>query len=124
MKLGRKKTDFGVVRIHNKVIGSVSSFAALEVKGVLNMAGPTLRNIADLFKKEIISKGVMISFGDNSEIDITLFIVAEYGSNIPYISGLVQENVKKKVEELTGLVVNEVDVNVYDVAQAVKPKQE
>mgnify|MGYP001575134276 CR=1 FL=1 len=120
MPLDKKKTDFGIVRIHNKVISSIAALAAKEIKGVLRMGGPALRNIADLFGKKGITEGVKIGFRENNEVDITLYIVIEYGSNVPYVSNLVQENVKKRVEELTGLSVNEVEVNVYDVSEAKK----
>lgn len=112
----RKKTDFGVVRIHNGVICSIASFAAMEVKGVLRMSSRRLKNILSLFKKNTISRGVKVEFKENNEVNLSLSIVVEYGANIPYISNLVQENVKKRVEELTGLVVNEVEVNINDVA--------
>lgn len=117
MLLRRKKTDFGIVKIHNKVICSVASIAAGEVKGVSGMFLSPLKGLSGLFKKQSYGKGVKLEFGDNNDVNISIYIVVEYGANIPYISTLVQEKVKKRVEEFTGLTVNEVEVNVYDVAK-------
>lgn len=112
----RNKNDSGIVKIHNRVIGSIASFAAKEIKGIVGMATAPIRNFLDVFRKEPSLRGVKLDFGDNNEVSIRLYIIAEYGSNVPYIATLVQENVKKRVEELAGLVVNEVEVNICDVA--------
>ena len=117
MPLRRKKTDFGIVKIHNKVICSVASIAAGEVKGVGGMFSSPIKGFSSLFKKESYGKGVKLEFGDNNDVNVSIYIVVEYGANVPYVSTLVQESVKKRIEELTGLTVNEVEVNVYDVAK-------
>ncbi len=119
MQLGRRnKTDFGIIKIHNRVIGSVASLAAKEVKGVLAIAPSSpIKDLRDLFHKEDFVKGVNIQFGDNNnDVDISINLVIKYGSSVPYVSTMVQENIKKRVEELTGLIVNEVEVNVVDVS--------
>ena len=44
-----------------------------------------------------------------------LFIIVEYGTKIAEVAKNVQENVKSKVETMTGLNVVEVNVNIQGV---------
>ena len=39
MKVEESKTDFGIIRIHKKVIASIASLAALEIEGVKRVGG-------------------------------------------------------------------------------------
>jgi uncharacterized alkaline shock family protein YloU len=66
------------------------------------------------FSKKNLSKGVKVNVGEGSST-IDLFIVVEYGVKIPEVSKLVQENVKKTVETMTGLVVSAVNIHVQNV---------
>jgi uncharacterized alkaline shock family protein YloU len=43
-------------------------------------------------------------------------IIVDYGVDIPRIADEVQENVKRSVEKMTGLVLSEVDVIVEGVS--------
>jgi uncharacterized alkaline shock family protein YloU len=70
--------------------------------------------------KKNLSKGVKVSVGENSST-LDLYIVVEYGVKIPDVSKQVQENVKKTVEAMTGLVVSSINVHVQNV---LIPKQE
>ena len=56
---------------------------------------------------------------DSASID--LFVVVEYGVKIPEVATQVQEDVKKSVESMTGLIVSSVNVHVQNVYI---PKQE
>ncbi|MCX5680224.1 MAG: Asp23/Gls24 family envelope stress response protein [Candidatus Omnitrophica bacterium] len=48
-------------------------------------------------------------------------IVVEYGSDIPRIADEVQDNVKRAVEKMTGLVLSAVDVIVEGVHAKTAP---
>ncbi|MFH0764242.1 MAG: Asp23/Gls24 family envelope stress response protein [Candidatus Omnitrophota bacterium] len=52
-----------------------------------------------------------------SEVKLTVSIIVEYGIDIPRVADEVQENVKRAVEKMTGLVLAEVDVVVEGVRQ-------
>ena len=47
--------------------------------------------------------------------DEVVTVAVEYGINIPEVISLVQENVKKTVEAMTGLNVEAVNVNVQNI---------
>lgn len=104
-----RATDLGVVRINNDVIAAIASIAAMEVKGVHKMGGGLRRTIAELFGKRPSTKGVRIEMGEG-DAKITVFIIVEYGVDVPRIADEVQTAVKRAVEKMTGLVLSEVDV--------------
>lgn len=109
-----RTTDLGAVRINNDAIATIASLAAMEIKGVHKMGGGLGRTIYELFSRRTSSKGVKIEMGD-TECKLTVSIIVEYGVNIPRIADEVQENVKRAVEKMAGLVLSEVDVIVEGV---------
>ena len=102
--------DIGTVRIADDVVAMISAFAALDVEGVACMPGDVTR--------EMISKGGMKKIAKSVKVDVTregvkadLSVIVEYGYNIPATSSRVQKRVKNAIEEMTGLVV--IDVNIH-----------
>ncbi|MDD3905100.1 MAG: Asp23/Gls24 family envelope stress response protein [Candidatus Omnitrophica bacterium] len=109
-----RSTELGVVRISNEAISAIASVAAMEVRGVCRMGGGTPKAFIDSLLNRFSSRGVRISMKDG-EISLTVFIVVEYGVDIPRVADEVQENVKRAVEKMAGLVPSEVDIVVEGV---------
>jgi uncharacterized alkaline shock family protein YloU len=109
-----RSTDLGIVRINNEAIMTIASIAALEVKGVSRMGGGLRRVLYDSIFNRPSSGGVRITMKEN-EIKLGVCIVVDYGVDIPRVADEVQENVKRAVEKMTGLVLAEVDVIVEGV---------
>lgn len=109
-----RSTDLGAVRINNDAISTIASLAAMEVRGVSRMGGGLAKTLYETLFKKISSKGVRIESKD-SEVKLTVSIIVEYGVDIPRIADEVQENVKRAVEKMAGLVLTEVDVVVEGV---------
>ena len=65
-------------------------------------------------KKASNGKSVKVSLEENKAI-IELNVAVEYGVKIPEVVNSVQENVKKTVEAMTGLIVDKVNVNVQNI---------
>ena len=61
-----------------------------------------------------LSKGVKVEVGQ-SECAVDLYIIIEYGYNIPEVAQAIQENVKRTIEVMTGLNVVEVNLHVLGV---------
>lgn len=113
--------EMGIVKISDEVVGVIAGLAATEIKGVVGMSANLVGGITQILTgKKNLSKGVKVSVGENSAT-IDLYIVVDYGINIPEVSKKVQENVKKTVETMTGLVVSAVNIHVHNV---LVPKQE
>ncbi len=109
------KTDLGAVRIRNEVISAIASVAALEVKGVIGMKRGITTGVLRMFGKRSFEQGVRVDLTD-SEVKIDVSIIVEYGANIPAVAKMVQENVKKSVEKMTGLSLVEVNVNIQGIS--------
>ena len=109
-----RATDLGVVRINNEAITTIASIAAMEVKGVHRMSGGIKRALHEVFFQKSVSGGVKISMKE-SEVRLIVSIIVEYGVDIPRVADEVQDNVKRAVEKMTGLIMSEVDVIVDGV---------
>lgn len=109
-----RTTDLGIVRINNNAITTIASIAAMEVKGVRKMGGGLRRTVCEFFLRKTAMRGVKIEMKD-SEVKLTVSIIVEYAVHIPKIADDVQENVKRAVERMTGLILSEVDVVVEGV---------
>lgn len=116
-----RATDLGVVRINNEAIMTIASVAAMEVRGVSKMGGNLGRTLCDLAFGRTGSKGVKIKSSDG-EANLTVSVIVEYGVAIPRVADEVQENVKRAVEKMTGLVLSGVDVVVEGVASGKEKK--
>ena len=64
--------------------------------------------------KKNLSKGIKVEVGDK-EAKIDVNIIVEYGTRIPDVAYEIQNRVKKAVENMTGLKVEEVNVHVQGV---------
>ena len=110
-----RATDLGAVRINNDAITAIASIAATEVKGVRKMGGGIRSTLYDMLTKKTNVKGVKIQSVDN-DVKLAVYIIVDYGVDIPRIADEVQENVKNAVEKMTGLALSEVNVVVEGVA--------
>ncbi len=109
----------GSIRIANEVVKIIAGLAATEVKGVAGMSGGVVDGFAELLKRKNLAKGVKVEVGEK-QAAVDLFLVIEFGANVPETAMLVQENVKRAIESMTGLDVIEVNVHI----QGVEFKQE
>ena len=108
-------SDLGEVQISNDVLAVISAMAAMEVDGVVAMAGNiTAEPVSKLGMKKL-SKGVRVDVVDNT-VMVDLSIILRINENIVTISKKVQDKVKTTVENMTGMEVANVNVNIASVA--------
>jgi len=109
------KNEQGIISISNTVIAKLAGYTATQCYGVVGMCSKSSKDgLAGLLKKENIDKGVKVKT-ENGAIDISLFIIVEYGLNISTIGETIRSNVKYNVEKYTGMEVTSVQVNVESV---------
>ena len=103
------------IKIANDVISVIAGIAVSEVPGVASMAGGFAGGITQVLSgKKNYSKGIKVE-SDEKEVKIDVNIIVEYGSRIPDVAYEIQKRVKKSVENMTGLKVEEVNVHVQGV---------
>ena len=79
------------------------------------MAGGFAGGISEVLSgKKNLAKGIKVDVTD-SQAKIDVNIIVEYGTRIPDVAYEIQNRVKKAVESMTGLVVEEVNVHVQGV---------
>ena len=109
------KTENDGIKISDDVVAVIAGVAVSEVAGVAGMAGGFAGGISEVFSgKKNLAKGIKADINEgNVKIDVN--IIVEYGSRIPDVAFEIQNRVKKAVESMTGLKVEEVNVHVQGV---------
>ncbi len=109
------KTENEGIQISNDVVAVIAGVAVSEVQGVSGMSGGFAGGITEVLSgKKNLAKGIKVDIlDDTAKIDVN--IIVEYGSRIPDVAFEIQNRVKKSVENMTGLKVEEVNVHVQGV---------
>ena len=103
------------IKIADDVVATIAGIAVSEVPGVYGMAGKFAGGISEVFSgKKNFTKGVKVEVGEKETI-IDINIIVEYGTRIPDVAFEIQNKVKKSVETMTGLRVQEVNVHIQGV---------
>lgn len=98
----------GSINISEEVISVVVGAALGEVDGVAGVAGTVSGELAELFGKKTVNKGVKIVFQDG-KIYADVIILVRYGCNIVSVAKKVQSEIISSIESMTGM---EAEVNV------------
>ncbi len=108
-------TENDGIKISDDVVAVIAGVAVSEVPGVSGMAGGFAGGFSEVFSgKKNLAKGIKADIEENkAKIDVN--IIVEYGSRIPDVAFEIQNRVKKAVENMTGLKVEEVNVHVQGV---------
>ena len=111
------------IKIADDVVATIAGKAAMEVAGVYSMAGGFAGGISEVFGKKNYTKGIKV---DNSEkgLKIDVNIIVEYGARIPDVAYEIQNKVKKSIENMKGLPIEEVNVHVQGVNTDFQNKEE
>jgi uncharacterized alkaline shock family protein YloU len=111
------KSGSGSTTITNTVVSQIAGIAAQEVEeaqmGGGGAVGGLLQSVTGSTGSSF-SRGVTVEVGEE-EAAIDLAMAVAYGQSIPRVSDAVRRNVINRVENLTGLRVNEVNIQVNDV---------
>ena len=103
------------IEISNDVIAVIAGVAVSEVQGVAGMSGGFAGGISEVLSgKKNLAKGIKVEKNEN-KVKIDVNIIVEYGTRIPDVAFEIQNRVKKAVESMTGLKVEEVNVHVQGV---------
>jgi len=120
------QTDRGRTTINDAVVVSIAGMVVREVSGAepeiggrgTTLPGDTSPTMGELFGRVTGStrgtRGVSVEVGE-TQAAIDLTVTVPYGRSIPEVVKVMRENVIKRVENLTGLEVTEVNITVKDV---------
>lgn len=105
----------GLIRISDDVVATIAGLAALETPGIAAMSGGISEGLAKRLSGKNVQKGVSVEVGQ-TEAAIDLRIIVHYGIPIQEVCRQLQLNVRESVENMTGLLVVEVNLKVEGVA--------
>ena len=114
------QTERGTTTIQDGVVSKVAGIAAQEVEGVRMGSGGTSQAVGSIMSavpgvgSGSESRGVSVEVGE-VEAAVDLNLIVEYGRTIHQIAEAVRTNVIRRVENLVGLRVTEVNITVNDI---------
>ncbi|SMD15385.1 Asp23/Gls24 family envelope stress response protein [Lentzea albidocapillata] len=116
---GKLATDKGSTTIADVVVQKVAGLAAREIRGVHALGGGATRALSALRDRipgatASAGQGVSVEVGEK-QAAVDLELVVEYGVPIADLAKSVRTNVITAIEQITGLEVVEVNINVNDV---------
>ncbi len=104
-------TELGKITISEDLIGDIAGFAAVENYGIVGMNSKKV----ELFKRDNLRRGVQVTLVGPQTVAIDLFVTLEYGVSLPAVAENTKDNVKYRVEDLTGLKVQYVNIHVEGI---------
>ena len=114
------QTERGTTTIQDGVVSKVAGIAAQEVDGVRMGSGGTSQAVGSIMSvvpgvgSASQSRGVSVEVGE-VEAAVDLSMSVEYGRTIHQTAEAVRSNVMRRVEDLLGLRVTEVNIAVNDI---------
>ena len=112
---GKLTNEFGNIRIDENVVATLAGVAAMECYGLVGMASSSAAGgLVELLRGDNLTKGVKVTSEEN-RVKIELFIMVQFGISISVVSSNIIEKVKYSVENITGLEVAGVNINVQGV---------
>lgn len=107
--------DLGYITYSEDFLASIAGLSTMECYGVVGMAKKSATDgLWELMKGENFSKGVKIKYKEN-EVSLELYIIVEYGTKISVIANNIIQKIKYNIENMTGLKVTTITVNVQGV---------
>ncbi|MGN0243578.1 MAG: Asp23/Gls24 family envelope stress response protein [Lachnospiraceae bacterium] len=112
---GHMTTKMGDIIIENDVIAKYAGKSAMECFGIVGMASVSVKDgIVKLLTGNNMTKGIKVTIDDN-KIEIDFHVIVAYGSNITAITDNLVDNVKYRIEALTGMTVQSINIFVEGV---------
>ena len=108
--------EHGKIFLPDDLIANIAGYAAVENYGIVGMNSQKGTDLfAELFGRDNLKRGVIITMVEPDVVDIDLYVTLEYGVSLPAVAQNTRYNVKYRVEEMTGLTVRCVNVHVESI---------
>jgi len=107
------QSDKGEITISSAVFTNITGAAATNCFGVKGMAYRSMTDgLVHLLRREAMSKGVKVTYNEDSTVSIELHIIVENGVNITTVCRSIMSEVQYVVTKNTGVEVKSVNVCV------------
>ncbi|MDT0122645.1 Asp23/Gls24 family envelope stress response protein [Paenibacillus sp. RRE4] len=107
--------QLGTIHISNDVVSKIVGMAAQTTPGVSSMSVGLTEGLAKSISGKSLQKGIDVHI-QNDEASIQLRINVQYGRKMHEVCQELQHNVQQAVEQMAGVIVKEVKVQVVGIA--------
>ena len=109
-----EKDQIGEVQIADEVVAIIAGLAATEVEGVDSLAGNMSNDLVGKLGMKNLSKGVKVEVTEE-HVSVNMSLNLKYGYSIPKVCEKVQDKVKNAIENMTGLMVLDVNIKIAGI---------
>ena len=114
----------GTIQISRDVMSAIVRKFTLEVPGIIRFQTQSLTDsMLDILGKRSSDRSIQIDISE-SGADITVGLILEFGVEIPKICHNLQNILRERLETLTGMHVNKINVNILDLEEPEAKKEE
>ena len=99
--------------VNTEVLAKMTEIAAKEIDGVVGLSKKAI-NLKGAVKSKNPFTGVKIE-SVNGALKLNVYICVKKDAVVKEVAEKVQENVKEKIQTMTGTAVTQVNVNVADI---------
>ncbi len=99
--------------INTEVLKKMAKIAATEIEGVAGISNKNI-DLKGALKAKNPFAGVKVE-SINGALEIGIYIIVKKDANVKEVAEKVQENVKEKIQTMTGSAVTKVNVTVADI---------
>lgn len=112
---GSMNTHMGNIYIDPEVIAQYAGSVAVECFGIVGMASVNVKDgLVKLLMKESITHGISVNIVNNKLL-LNFHVIVAYGISIIAVCDNLINNVKYKVENFTGLEIENINIFVEGV---------
>lgn len=109
----------GTTTIADQVVAKIAGIAAADVSGVHALGGNAARAVSSLRErlpgqKASVSQGIAVTMTEQTA-NVDVSAIVDYGVAIDDVAAAIRSNVINAVQQMTGMTVSTVDVNVLDI---------
>lgn len=113
---GSMSTELGIITVSPEVIAKYAGVVAVECFGIVGMAAVNMKDgLVYLLKRDSLTHGIHVSISAENRITVDFHIVVAYGVSILAVTENLIENVKYKVEEFSGMLVDKINIYIEGV---------
>ena len=107
----------GSLLISEDVISTIVARAIEEVEGIVGLVTKPGSDIAEIIGKKNWGKGITITVNADNEVSIDCNVTVSYGQSVVAVAKDIQAAIHNSVEELTGVVIANVNVNICGIVR-------
>ena len=112
---GQIDTQYGKVLVEDDVIATYAGSVAVECFGIVGMAAVNMKDgLVKLLRRDSLKHGINVTIEDN-KISLEFHVIVAYGVSISAVTDNLINNVKYKVEEFTGMEIENIRILVEGV---------